>query len=131
MYSMNIIWFGVPHTITCDGVCKKSWGSSYRPHIIHDDGSLTYLTDKELWDAPKYQNMKPMDPSKMNTWCVFECERAGITECTDYTILPDSIYGSVLTPPDQRPVRPKNPSSFTERQKVEEIRYEPCKRFDG
>jgi hypothetical protein len=88
MIQKEVIAFGRPIMVGCDGNCKKAWGINNRPKIQLDDNNeddYAFLSDNELGDAPEdpgtYEGFemcsKPLtDDEKFNKWCFRECERA-------------------------------------------------------
>jgi hypothetical protein len=83
----EIVYFGRPARVECDGMCEKAWGISSRPSIsLSDDpDDVVYLADGELGDAPSdpgtYEggHGKPFHPLRHNKWCVRQCERSAIS----------------------------------------------------
>lgn len=82
----QVIAFGSPLVIGCDGVCSKAWGINNRPReqLSADPDDYAFLADDELGDAPAdpgtYEggDAKPTEPSeRLNKWCFRECERCG------------------------------------------------------
>lgn len=82
----NIIFFGRPVAVACDGKCNKAWGMNNRPRLKldpDDPNDYAYQADHELGEAPEdpgtYEGecAKPRrSEDRMNKWCVRECERS-------------------------------------------------------
>lgn len=115
----NIVYFGKPCVLACDGQCHKAWGINNRPRVYLDDPTGTvypntdhhyppdmedykdeddyaYLADSELGDAPidpgTYEGecAKPVEPhERLNKWCARECERSDIADYFDDIDLDD------------------------------------------
>lgn len=85
MPSKNIIFFGKPTTVSCDGKCNKAWGINKRKRVQiseHDD-DFAFFADDELDIAPDdpgtYEGGHGKDPLSLNKWCTRECERSYLT----------------------------------------------------
>jgi hypothetical protein len=85
MHTKQIVFFGKPVTMVCDGNCRKAWGTSQRPKVEFDPDEpddVAWLADSECGEAPEdpgtYEggHGKPEGPHEMNKWCARECERS-------------------------------------------------------
>lgn len=80
MLTKDIIFFGQPCTLACDGICDKAWGINGRPR----DSSELMLADDELGTAPDdpgtYEGGQGKDPQSLNKWCARECERSTVVD---------------------------------------------------
>ena len=100
----NITYFGAPRLLVCDGRCDKAWGINNRPQLYFQESLLVpralepgeeprdpddyvFVGDEALSIAPgdpgTYEggegkpSATPLDDSsRMNRWCVRECERS-------------------------------------------------------
>lgn len=100
MLTKQIVFFGQPAVVSCDGNCGKAWGITQRPQINFDDAEpddSAFLSDGELGDAPAapgtYEGgqTKPRNESeRLNSkWCTRECERSRMTSPGETVRLPD------------------------------------------
>lgn len=98
MHTKNIVWFGQPALLACDGHCSKAWGLSCRPKVKFDPkdaDDYAYLADSELGEAPadprtyEGRDAKPEGPHEMNKWCSRECERSVLCADGQAILLPD------------------------------------------
>lgn len=104
-FSMNkalvrqVIFFGKPVSLFCDGKCHKAWGINNRPRkqLSKDVDDYEYLADSELKDAPINPGIyeggeaKPTKAAeRLNKWCARECERSVLVSQEKGTMtLPD------------------------------------------
>jgi hypothetical protein len=91
MLSKDIIYFGIPNVLICDGKCNKAWGINNREtnQLSDDEDDYETLADDDLGEAPEdpgtYEgdHAKPIyDDEKLNKWCCRECERSVMIEKT-------------------------------------------------
>ena len=100
MHTKDVMMFGRPATIACDGQCSKAWGVNNRPkdQLSDDCDDTALLADGELGDAPAdpgtYEggHAKPDGPHQMNKWCARECERSVVVGRGAEIILPDFTH---------------------------------------
>jgi hypothetical protein len=80
----QIVAFGKPMIIGCDGECAKAWGVSNRPRvqISENPDDYYFLADSEVGTAPDdpgtYEggHGKPThSDERLNKWCSRQCER--------------------------------------------------------
>jgi hypothetical protein len=97
MHTKDVMMFGQPATMACDGLCTKAWGIMSRPkeRFSTDDDDTALLADGELGNAPAdpgtYEggHAKPDGPHQMNKWCARECERSVMVDQGTEIRLPD------------------------------------------
>ena len=120
MIQKDILYFGKPCTLACDGQCAKAWGNSQRPHLTRttqgdyqpltrqqtsdpafcpDADDYVFLPDDQLGTAPRnpgtYEGgqTKPTRPEeRLNPWCARECERRVVVERGTIPVLPDFTH---------------------------------------
>lgn len=95
----DIIFFGQPCTLACDGRCEKAWGIDNRPRVDldpQDPDDYYFLADTELGEAPTDPGTeagfigKPKIPEdRLNRWCARECERSVLVDRGQAIVLPD------------------------------------------
>lgn len=86
-YRKQIIAFGQPLVIACDGKCASAFGVNGRPHeqLSDDPDDIVWYSDKEAGVAPESGKTvilaeggecKPSNENEvLNKWCFRECER--------------------------------------------------------
>lgn len=99
MLLKQVVSFGQPMAVACDGKCSKAWGISTRPkeQLSEDEDDVVWFSDEELGEAPddpgtyEGDHAKPRAPSdRMNKWCVRECERCASARMGGgYVAVPD------------------------------------------
>lgn len=99
MLIKRITYFGRPAAVGCDGKCYKAWGINKRPkkQLSDNPDDYEYPGDYLLGDAPEDPGTseggkaKPTRPEdRLNTWCVKERERCGMTNPEGHLVeLPD------------------------------------------
>lgn len=85
----DILYFGHPLVLACDGCCHKAWGINNRPRVYLqgediDPDDYYHMADDELPDAPvdpgTYEGGDPKPYTtgmRLNSrWCARECERS-------------------------------------------------------
>lgn len=96
----DIVFFGRPAVLACDGNCRKAWGINGRPRVrLSDDpDDYAFRSDGELGAAPAdpgtYEggHAKPDPdggPDRQNKWCARECERSELLEPGASVVLKD------------------------------------------
>ncbi len=128
MITKDIIYFGQPMTMACDGNCAKAWGINGRPRNYYQDPEVepddyVHLSDSALGTAPgpgrtvglsEGGDMKPhalrlADGARMNKWCARECERSEMVERGAPITLPDMERPTPNCPylhaPDKEPAK--------------------------
>ena len=95
MPESQVISFGQPMKVACDGNCQKAWGVSCRPkkQLSEDPDDYYYLFDGELDNAPtdpgtaEGGEIKPLSALYFpNKWCVRECERCYYSKLGEYRL---------------------------------------------
>lgn len=107
MLQREIVFFGRPVTLACDGRCDKAWGINGRPRtaLSADPDDHVFIGDSELGTAPppgetvglsEGGHMKPSataldaaDSDQLNKWCTRECERSVLTKPGEAVVLPN------------------------------------------
>lgn len=93
MKSKQVVYFGTPIVMFCDGQCQKAWGINGRPkrQLSANEDDYEFLADGELGNAPldtgsweggdgKPSEFPLEDANRMNKWCLRECERCSFKE---------------------------------------------------
>lgn len=129
MITKDVIYFGDPVTMACDGNCAKAWGINGRPKHYFQDKEVepddyVFKSDSELGTAPppgstvgasegghvKPSALKLNDGTRMNKWCVRECERAIIVDRGNPIALRDMEHPEPNMPHRRpRPSPPERP----------------------
>jgi hypothetical protein len=98
VFTKQIVWFGRPVTLACDGKCDKAWGFTLRPKVEFDPeepDDSAMLADHELGAAPAAPATaeggcgKPASPAQMNRWCSRQCERSSLFEAGEQVVVKD------------------------------------------
>lgn len=100
MLRRDIVFFGQPSVLACDGGCDKAWGiNGKRPRVNFDPNNVddfAYLPDGEVGAAPKDPGTleggcgKPRsEGERLNKWCARECERSVLVRSGEAINLPD------------------------------------------
>lgn len=121
MLIASISFFGDRCVHVCDGRCDKAWGINGRPSrkLSDEPDDYVFLGDGELGTAPYPHSWEggdgrpsdePLtDATKINKWCVRECERGHLLDINGRWEFSDASLAEEMANP--RPNIPKEEAS--------------------
>ena len=69
----DVIFFGSPVTIICDGKCEEAFGINWR-----GEKTIPAPDDPGTYEGGHGKPARPYPPDRHNKWCARECERSRI-----------------------------------------------------